>query len=154
MKDVLIRPARPEDADTIADLIASVASRFVLHEFPTRGQAAFLRDHTPDLIAQRIEANFRFHVAESAGEIVGVVALRDGAHLYDLFVAEAFHGRGLGRALWERAKAEALANGNPGEFSVSSSRYAVPVYERFGFVATGPVQERDGVQFVPMRLAP
>jgi Acetyltransferase (GNAT) domain len=35
---------------------------------------------------------------------------------------------------------------------VNSAKIAVPVYERFGFVATGPVQDMGGVQFVPMKL--
>ncbi|MCG8462149.1 MAG: GNAT family N-acetyltransferase, partial [Holophagales bacterium] len=55
--------------------------------------------------------------------------------------------------LWQRAKQAAVDAGNSrGEFSVFSTPYAVPVYESFGFRATGPRQEKDGIAFVPMRL--
>src|SRR5690606_40652166 len=79
-----------------------------------------------------MEAGFDYHVAEVAGEIVGVVGMRDGSHVYHLFVAEEHQGRGLGRALWEHAKAECLRRGRPAAFTVNSSRGAVPIYERFG----------------------
>lgn len=78
--------------------------------------------------------------------------MRDSAHLFTLFVAEDFQGQGLGRRLWELARAECLAAGNPGAFTVNSSKYAVPVYERFGFVVAGPVQTRNGVLYVPMKM--
>jgi hypothetical protein len=35
---------------------------------------------------------------------------------------------------------------------VNSAKIAVPVDERFGFVATSSVQDVGGVQFVPMKL--
>ncbi|MFY0665521.1 MAG: GNAT family N-acetyltransferase [Natronospirillum sp.] len=35
-------------------------------------------------------------------------------------------------------------------FTVRSSLFAVPVYERFGFVASGPVGTKDGISFQPM----
>lgn len=101
---------------------------------------------------QRIASNYCFHVAEAQGQVAGVVGVRDGAHLFTLFVAEDFQGQGLGRRLWELARAECLAAGNPGAFTVNSSKYAVPVYERFGFVVAGPVQSRSGVLFVPMKM--
>nr|MBO2513883.1 hypothetical protein [Gammaproteobacteria bacterium] len=86
------------------------------------------------------------------GEIVGVVGMRDGSHVYHLFVAEEHQGRGLGRVLREHAKAECLRRGRPAAFTVNSSRGAVPIYERFGFRIAAPEQEVEGVRFVPMRL--
>jgi GNAT superfamily N-acetyltransferase len=83
---------------------------------------------------------------------VGVAGIRDTTHVYHLFVAEAFHRQGLATSLWEIAKAAALAAGNPGRFTVYSSLHAVPVYERFGFRATGPEVHKHGVAFVPMEL--
>jgi GNAT superfamily N-acetyltransferase len=70
-----------------------------------------------------------------------------------LFVAPEFHRRGVAAALWERAKTDAIAAGNSEGFSVRSSEFAVPVYERFGFSVVGERREKDGIVFVPMRLA-
>jgi len=148
----LVRPANVSDAECIASLIARVAGRFILPEFSQQGRERFLTDHRPEPIRQRMESGFEYHVAEAAGEIVGVVGVRDGSHLYHLFVAEEHQGRGLGRTLWEHAKAQCLRRGRPAAFTVNSSRGAVPVYERFGFKVAVPEQEIDGVRFVPMRL--
>jgi hypothetical protein len=45
-----------------------------------------------------------------------------------------------------------LAAGNHRGFTVNSTPYAMPVYERFGFKATGPRVETRGIAFVPMEL--
>ena len=58
-----------------------------------------------------------YHVAEDAGRLVGVVAVRDNKHLYHLFVAEPHQGQGLARELWSVAKAACVAAGNSGEFT-------------------------------------
>ncbi len=52
--------------------------------------------------------------------------------------------------LWERVRDEALANGNPGRITVNSSRYAVPVYFRLGFVKDGGIAEKNEVTSQPM----
>ena len=103
-------------------------------------------------MVDRIRTRFRYRIAELDGELVAVIGVRDWAHLSHLFIAEAFQGQGLGRALWEQAKVGCLERGSPGSFTVNAERIAVPVYERFGFVTTGSVQDMGGVQFVPMKL--
>jgi GNAT superfamily N-acetyltransferase len=152
----VIRLAAVADAEPIAALITRVAAKYILPEFSPEGQARFLADHRPETVARRMETGFCYHVAEASGDLVGVVGVRDGSHLFHLFVDELSQGRGLGRALWERARARCLAEGNPGIFTVNSSRNAVPVYERFGFLVAAPVQDAGGVLFVPMKrvLAP
>jgi GNAT superfamily N-acetyltransferase len=100
----------------------------------------------------------RFH---KRGHIKGVrpltlrlcaIAGRDNSHVHHLFIGEPFQGRGTARALWQLAKAEAIRAGNPGRFTVNSSVNAVPVCERFGFVASGRRVETDRVGFQPMLL--
>jgi GNAT superfamily N-acetyltransferase len=91
-----------------------------------------------------------YYKATQGENLAGVVALRDNAHLYHLFVAPAFQGQGLSRMLWEHARGDALSRGNTGAFTVNATPYAVPVYERFGFQATGPRVETKGIAFVPM----
>jgi GNAT superfamily N-acetyltransferase len=146
------RIAEVGDAERIAALIRELAAKFILCDFSVEGKSRFLSDHTSKAVVDRIRTRFRYRVAEFDGELVAVIGVRDWAHLSHLFVAEAFQGQGLGRALWEQAKAECLERGNPGTFTVNSAKTAVPVYERFGFVATGSVQDMGGVQFVPMKL--
>lgn len=152
--DVNIRIAVKADVVAIGRLISELADKYIAGEFSAQGRETLLHSMRPAAIAGYLDSGFRYHVAETAaGEIVGVVALRDDTHLYHLFVAEACQRRGIGRSLWETAMAGALARGNNGEFTVNSSRYARPFYERLGFVAGEERIDAQGVVTIPMRLA-
>lgn len=147
-----IRPATGADAAGISALILGVSRFFTLHPDGV-GAEEFLATLSPGAIAGYLASpDFRYLVAEDAGSLAGVVAVRDNRHLYHLFISPAVHGQGLARRLWAAAMADALRDGNPGEFTVNSSLYAVPVYERFGFVPTGPRVDAHGIAFVPMKL--
>ena len=101
--------------------------------------------------AERITAqDFRYYIAQGADSVDGVIAMRNGCHLYHLFVRAQAHGQGIARALWEHAKAQ---SGRTGGFVVNSSLPAIPVYERFGFVAKAGPQTANGLVFVPMEYA-
>jgi ribosomal protein S18 acetylase RimI-like enzyme len=91
-------------------------------------------------------------VAEADGAIVGMIEVRDNRHISMLFVDPDFLRRGIGRELLRRGIERARAGSGAGaEFTVHSSPYAVPVYRRLGFVATGEEQTVNGIRFVPMR---
>jgi len=141
------------DSAPIAELIYVLACRFILPGFSDAGRARFLEVHDAESIAERIAGNFRYHVAETGEGIVGVVGTRDDSHLYHLFVAESCQGRGLGRSLWDRARAECLAHGSPEAFTVNALINAVPIYQSFGFVVVAALQDREGVSSIPMKLA-
>ncbi|HEX8393381.1 MAG TPA: GNAT family N-acetyltransferase [Longimicrobium sp.] len=150
---VIIREATPMDADAISALIHSLARWFLADPGRPEDAAAFFETITPAAVADALAGGrFRYHVAEADGVMVGVVGVREGRHLYHLFVAEPFHGRGIAGRLWAQARRVALEEGNPGEFTVNSSASAIPVYERLGFVPTGELQVQNGIAFLPMRL--
>jgi len=147
-----IRIAVEGDADAVSALIRSVAHFFTLHP-DGEGAEDFLKTLEPDAIRRCITSpRFAYHVGHIGGELVGVVAVRDTTHLYHLFVAQTFQGRGFARALWRKAREVAVVAGNMHGFTVNSTPFAVPVYERFGFEATGPRREMHGIAFVPMAL--
>ena len=81
-----------------------------------------------------------------------MAALRGEAHLYYLFVAKPHQRRGIARELWLTVKEACLKSGHRGVITVNSSTYAIPVYLRFGFVRTGPPEQKDGVLHHPMEL--
>lgn len=156
MEQLTIRPAGIDDADAIAALIADLMPFLTLHP-QGLGADGFIASVGPQ--AQRrylAQPNFRYHVAHhvaahAGAALAGVVALRDNGHLFHLFVHRDLHGRGLGRQLWELARDEALALGNPGMFTVNASDHAVPMYRRLGFVPAAPRAEHDGIAYLPMR---
>jgi ribosomal protein S18 acetylase RimI-like enzyme len=148
-----IREAKPEDAGRISELIASLARYFLADPDRPQDAAAFFETIAPGTIAESIASGrYRYHVAEIAGELAGIVGVRDAGHLYHLMVAEPFHRQGIASTLWGMAKKAAAADGNTGRFTVNSSLNAVRVYERFGFTATGAVQVQNGIAFMPMEL--
>ena len=99
-----------------------------------------------------MQAGYRYHVAEVDGQLVGVVGVRNNAHLFHLFVAELYQRQGIASNLWNVAMQACLDAGNPGKFTVNSSRYALGVYEKLGFVACSSPQEVNGIIFYPMNL--
>jgi GNAT superfamily N-acetyltransferase len=91
-------------------------------------------------------------LAEVDGECAGVIALRDGTHLFRLFVARKFQRQGLARELWRRARQALGPVDQAMSFTVNSSTMAVPVYKRLGFEQTSPQEAMHGITSVPMRL--
>jgi ribosomal protein S18 acetylase RimI-like enzyme len=147
-----IRPARPADTVAIADLIRSASEASFLPDLSEVGRWRFLSDHTSEAMASRLQSSeFRYDVAEEGGVLVGLVGVRSGTHLFSLYVAPNMQGRGLGRMLWNHVRDRSLTR-PAAVFTVNSSTNAVPIYERFGFVATGATVDANGVLYVPMRF--
>jgi ribosomal protein S18 acetylase RimI-like enzyme len=147
-----IRLATVDDVPRISSLIRNLAKEFIAHEFSEEAASALLGSMDDPAIRGYIESGYRYHVAEEDGELAGVAAVRDNSHLYHLFVSERFQGQGLARRLWEIAKTASLSAGNPGVFTVNSSRYAVSMYENFGFVRQSEEVNCLGVICIPMKL--
>lgn len=143
-----IRPALLKDAQPIRNLVLSLA-RFYLDD-----EAAELPDWFNDTLNlasfqdRLLSAEFKNYLLEDNAHLVGYVSIRNDDHIYHLFVAEDYQGRGLSRRLWEYAKEQSHAE----KFWLRSSLHAVPVYKRFGFTESGEVGIRDGISFQPMRL--
>lgn len=147
-----IRLATLNDATAISQLVYSLSEKYIASDLSETGARNLLSSMESSAIASYLSSEYRYHVAEDEGGIVGVVATRDNKHLYHLFVAESHQRRGLARALWRVAWEACVAISNPGEFTVNSSRYALPFYEKLGFIQVGPEENREGVIYTPMKL--
>jgi GNAT superfamily N-acetyltransferase len=145
------RPGTPADAEAIAELIASFQSE--LTDDPSgAGAEQFLA--AVSIQAERdylASERYRYLLAYSDSQLAGFVAIRDGSHLFHLFVERSHQGQGVARRLWERALQELSPPGGDGGFTVNSSLSAVPVYEAFGFIPAGSIQREHGISFLPMR---
>jgi GNAT superfamily N-acetyltransferase len=147
-----IEHAAIADAPRISALIRELSKPFLLSP-SGEGAQPFLAAISESAIQAYVTAsNFEYFVAEAQHQLVGVVAMRDNSHLFHFFVSEAFQGKGIGSKLWQMVMDKAIQSGNPGMFTVNSSLNAVPVYEKFGFVASGPVVQNHGIAFQPMQL--
>lgn len=99
-----------------------------------------LRLNSPDY------ANYIFTVDE---KVVGYIAIRDTSHLFHLFVDEHHQGQGIARQLWQHV----MQQHPSAVYTLRSSLFAVPVYEKLGFKATGAASSKDGIGFQPMQLS-
>jgi GNAT superfamily N-acetyltransferase len=150
--NMIIRPIRDDDVPAVACLLKVLARQFIVNESSPEGAATFLRENDEGAIRRYIAIGHVYHVAELDGAIAGFVAVRDRNHLFHMFVGAQWQRQGVGRRLWEVARAQALAAGGSGGFTVNSSNFAVPVYEAMGFVRTAPMQSLKGLFYNPMAL--
>jgi ribosomal protein S18 acetylase RimI-like enzyme len=147
-----IRPIEERDIAAVARLLNVLAREFIVHESPPEGACTFLRENDEEGIRRYIGMGHVYHVAETDGEIAGFIAVRGKSHLFHMFVGVKWQRQGLGRKLWDVARAQAIAEGAEGSFTVNASNYAVAMYEALGFVRTAPMQCVKGVYFNPMEL--
>ncbi|HEU4376626.1 MAG TPA: GNAT family N-acetyltransferase [Telluria sp.] len=145
-----IRPIKERDVPAVAQLLKVLAREFIVHESTPEGAATFLRENNEEGIRRYIAAGQVYFVAECAGQIAGFVSIRDRSHLFHLFVGAQWQGQGLARKLWETARRAAIDAGGSGSFTVNASNFAVPVYEKLGFVRTASTQCLKGLYFNPM----
>ena len=144
-------PARASDATAINALIRQYTHEFTISADGS-GAEQFLASVSVEAEAGYIsDPRYHYITACVGGVLAGFIAMRDRSHVFHLFVAPEFQRLGLATRLWHAALA--AAPGVAG-FTVNSSPSALPVYQRFGFAATGAQVEMHGIRFVPMRKPP
>ena len=146
-----IRAGSPADAEAIAALIDSYQSE--LTDDPSgAGADEYLASVSVQAEREYLASErYRYLVAYSDSQLAGFIAIRDGSHLFHLFVERSHQRQGIGRRLWERALEELCAPNSDGDITVNSSLSAVLVYQAFGFVPAGSTQSMHGISFLPMR---
>jgi GNAT superfamily N-acetyltransferase len=152
IKALKIRPIKHTELNTISGLMTALTEKYIAGDCSAEGRQHLLQLMTPGAIETNMRRSCEYHVAEIDGQIAGLIAVREHRHLYQLFVAEAWHRHGVARRLWEFAMQRGLRHGNPGEFTVNSSLYAEAVYRKLGFVAVSKPMENQGVVYQPMKL--
>lgn len=148
-----IRPATTEDAPAISDLIGSLAHHFLTHAHGSQADA-FLMTLTAESIERKIaSAELDYYVSVIESQMTGVISVRDGRHLFHLFVSRDFQRKGVAYALWTHVKHIYGWSSPEVPVTVNSTTAGVPFYEHVGFRPTGPRAEKNGVAYIPMQLA-
>jgi len=104
-------------------------------------------------MAMRAQSNHIALIAETKGELIGVIEMKDFNHISLLFVEGERQRQGIGRQLLQEIL-EIARRYKPdlSEVDVHSSPNAVDAYERLGFQAIGPEKLENGIRFIPMRM--
>ena len=141
-KQIEIRHLTPNEIPAASALIWDVFLQYVAPDYTEEGVQTFRRYiHDTEKLSKLV-----FHGAFDAGELVGVICVREPQHIGGFFVRGDHHGAQIGRALFEAMTKDYEKQ----EFTVNSSPFAVGFYKRLGFVQTMPEQCEDGIRFTPM----
>jgi len=134
MADRSIRPAEPEDAAVVRDLVRAAYSKYV--ERIGKEPAPILEDY--DALIRDGEV----WVLAEGGEVLGVLVIRPAEdHLFvdNVAVAPGHQGRGLGRELVAFAEEQATAYGlsEVRLYTNEKMHENLAVYARLGFEESG-----------------
>jgi GNAT superfamily N-acetyltransferase len=143
-----IRRASKEDAQQLKDLVCSLAY-FYMSDLNSDLPAWFSTSLDLVEFEARLESErFTNIVYELDNDLIGYISMKDNSHLYHLFVDRHHQGKRIARQLWSAVKKICPSS----KYTVRSSIYAVPIYQKFGFVLSGVVGEKDGIQYQPMEF--
>lgn len=134
-----IRLATRDDAGAVSTLISHFSDTHLLSPTAEEASAFFATISEPAIRALIGHTDMTYIVAEiyEALPLAGAAALRRDGLLFHLFVHASCQGRSLSRRLWECRRTRTYRSGCHGPFTVHASINAVPVCERFGFMASG-----------------
>ena len=149
--EILIRPAWQPDWQPAMELAWKTFLRFEAADYKPEGIRNF-NDFITDnsLFRMFMEGRYPLFVACRGERIIGMLTLRNENHISLLFVEEAFHRRGIGRALLGYAVKYLEEELGCGRVTVFAAPFGIEFYHRLGFSDLGPQVERDGILFTPM----
>ena len=110
----------------------------------------FITDST--LYRMFVMGAYQMFVALDRNKIVGMITLRNSTHISLLFVDEAYHRRGIGRALMKYLTEYLLSEVGVSHVTVNSSPYGVEFYHKLGVEDVRPEEKRDGIIYTPMEF--
>ncbi len=149
-----VRRATAHDATDMESLLLAEAPHITLSTDGAGAEPVFASMRA-DALARNMESGrFCYWVFTEPTDhaLRGLIGLREGTHLYQLFVRSGWHRQGIGRTLWLYMLSDWPSQwSRPEHITVNASPYGLPAYKALGFVPTGPRAETNGIAFVPMR---
>lgn len=127
--------------------------RFEADVYTPEGVKNFL-DFVTDSTLYRmfVMGTYQMFVALDLDKIVGMITLRNPAHISLLFVDEKYHRRGIGRALMNYLSNYLLTEVGAVRVTVNASPYGVEFYHKLGFRDLSPEEKKDGIIYTPMEF--
>lgn len=151
--DVTIRELIPGEEPWVSVLIMREFGAHIAEDLTEDAIDLFISIVSPEALAERSSADGSLFLTAWKGKsLLGTLVMRDGNHINLFFVDSAYHRKGIGRALLERAIPiikERYSGAR--EIWVNSSRFAVPAYQAMGFKTQGSEVEEKGIFSIKMR---
>jgi predicted N-acetyltransferase YhbS len=140
-----IRDAAPSDALAISELVQASFRAHVGPDWGAEARETFVRETTSEKLSTRIVEATYAAVYEEDGHIVGVILLPRPTLVQLCFVAATHLRRGIGRALWDAARARLEASFPEVQtVELNASPYAVTAYTAMGFFPISAPFRRRG----------
>ncbi len=137
-KELFIREFQPNDAEAVSTLIRHTMQVSNSGDYPIERLQPLIDYFSPAKVLQ-LSGERICLVAESEEQIVGTVAIEDGA-LCTFFVHPAYQGQGIGAQLLNRIEQLAIAQGIR-QLAVEASITGAPFYLKKGYRPTGHDKE-------------
>jgi GNAT superfamily N-acetyltransferase len=150
--DIVFDEMKINEINSVSNMVNIVFDEFVGIDYFENGKETFKDYITPKNILERYNnGTSHFYIAKCIDEIIGILEIRNMDHVSLFFVKKEFHGKGIGKLLFDNYIKE-LKQDNNGikTITVNSSFFAERVYSKMGFIRTDEIQERDGIKFIPM----
>lgn len=156
MNAIRLRRATAADAAALAAIVQPLITPWLVPDGHVGATARMQREHSAAAIAAHVAEGWPYwlaarHDADGEAELLGYIALKPPAHLFNLYVRADWHGRGVGRALWQVLRQHVQHAGSPA-ITVNASLRAQAVYQNWGFAPAGEPQCHVGLWFQPMRF--
>ncbi len=147
-----IREARPNDAAAISQLVQSSFGAYVAPDWEPTAQEMLLADTSAEKLAARMAESVVVLVYEEGTIMLGVILLPRPTLLQLCFVAPGHVGKGIGRSLWEAARARVEDRFPEARtIELNASPFAVAAYKAWGFYPISEPFVRGGA--VATRMA-
>ncbi|WP_419887846.1 GNAT family N-acetyltransferase [Neobacillus niacini] len=142
---------KKSDIKEALDLVWKVFLEFEAPDYTPQGIEEFKKYISYDsMIKQYEKEEIFFWGCVVNNELTGVIATRGSNHICLLFVNKQYHRQGIAKRLFLTVLEDCKSKLNINTISVNSSRYAIEVYHRLGFVDCDEEQNVKGIRYTPM----
>ncbi len=135
-----------KNINEVIQLIKQTFLEFVAPDYDEAGIKNFFKFAEDEDVLKQLICYAALHNDKITGILAVDVKLN---HICLFFVDKYLQNTGIGIALFKRFLNESM----PETVTVNSSLFAVKVYEKLGFTATGSRQVSDGIVYIPMRYS-
>lgn len=148
---ITYREIKEGEEEKTCQMVMSCFNEFVAPGYSVEGVNEFSKYVNPQAAKHRLTNNHFIILALDNKVLAGVIEVRNYNHISLFFVRREYQIRGIGKKLYKLALDKCLlSQPDIGVIEVNSSPYAVPIYQKMGFVKTGDEQIVNGIRFTPM----
>jgi len=150
-----IREAKQTDAAAISSLVLKSAEKHIRGEFSDDGWELFQRMFSEDCQRELLRNKlYYFLVVEQDKQIIGMLALKDISHIFQLFISTECQRQGVGSMLWnhylQAIKTGKLSKQHFDSITLNASDFGKGFYLKLGFETAGKRKMKKGVYINPL----